>query len=175
MRLKCLFGAGMRLSSYTDYALRMLMYLAVRQDGMPTISEIAQVYGISKNHLMKVAHQLGLGGFVETVRGRNGGLRLGRPPEDIRVGDVVRYTEQDMNIVECMGALPSADESGCRLSPACTLRSALHEAKQAFLAVLDDYTLADIVRHRRSLAALLDLPQPPAPPSAARDRMGPSR
>jgi len=160
----------MRLSSYTDYALRMMMYLAVRQEGLPTISEIAQVYGISKNHLMKVAHQLGLGGFIETVRGRNGGLRLGRPPEQIRIGDVVRYTEQDMAIVECMAAL-HGDAPSCRLSPACTLRSALHEAKQAFLAVLDDYTLADIVRHRRSLAALLDLPQPPVPPSVSREAM----
>lgn len=149
----------MRLSSYTDYALRLLMYLAVRQEGLPTISEIAQVYGISKNHLMKVAHDLGRGGYIETVRGRNGGLRLGRPAEQIRIGEVVRYTEQDMAIVDCMGALQDAPL--CRLSPACNLRSALHEALQAFLAVLDDYTLADIVRHRRSMASMLGLPQPP--------------
>ena len=163
----------MRLSSYTDYALRMLMYLAVRQDGLPTIGEIAQVYGISKNHLMKVAQHMGAGGFIETVRGRNGGLRLGRLPEQIRIGDVIRFTEQDMSIVECMGALPG-DTAACRLSPACTLRSALFEAKQAFLAVLDDYTLADIVRHRRSLASLLDLPQPPIPQPLPRAGTQPS-
>jgi Rrf2 family nitric oxide-sensitive transcriptional repressor len=151
--------SAMRLSSYTDYALRLLMYLAVRQEGLPTISEVAQVYGISKNHLMKVANDLGRGGFIETVRGRNGGLRLGRPAEQIRIGDIVRYTEEDMAIVDCMGALP--DSSLCRLSPACNLRSALHEALQAFLAVLDDYSLADIVRHRRSMASMLGLPQPP--------------
>lgn len=149
----------MRLSSYTDYALRLLMYLAVRQEGLPTISEIAQVYGISKNHLMKVAHDLGRGGYIESVRGRNGGLRLGRPAEQIRIGEVVRYTEQDMAIVDCMATLQDAPL--CRLSPACNLRSALHEALQAFLAVLDDYTLADIVRHRRSMASMLGLPQPP--------------
>lgn len=151
--------SAMRLSSYTDYALRLLMYLAVRQEGLPTISEVAQVYGISKNHLMKVANDLGRGGYIETVRGRNGGLRLGRPAGLIRIGDVVRYTEEDMAIVDCMGALQ--DPPLCRLSPACNLRSALHEALQAFLAVLDDYTLADIVRHRRSMASMLGLPQPP--------------
>lgn len=161
----------MRLSSYTDYALRVLMYLAVRQEGLPTISDIAQVYGISKNHLMKVVHDLGRGGYVETVRGRNGGLRLGRPAEQIRIGDVIRYTEEDMAIVDCMGALK--DTSVCRLSPACNLRTALHEALQAFLAVLDDYTLADIVRHRRSMASLLGLPQPPLPHTAARGEAEP--
>lgn len=157
----------MHLSSYTDYALRLLMYVAVRSDGLPTISEVAQAYGISKNHLMKVTHQLGIGGYLETVRGRNGGLRLGRPADQIRIGDVIRYTEQDMAIVECMGAL-DGDAAGCRLSPGCTLRSALDEALQAFLAVLDDYTLADIVRQRRSLAALLDLPPPPRPAGGRR-------
>lgn len=165
----------MRLSSYTDYALRLLMYLAVQRDGLPTISEVAQVYGISKNHLMKVAHQLGLGGYIETVRGRNGGLRLGRPAEQISIGDVIRYTEQDMAIVECMERPRSGEaprEFGCRLSPDCNLRSALQEALQAFLAVLDGYTLADIVRNRRSLAALLDLPQPPGGPFRPADNDG---
>jgi Rrf2 family nitric oxide-sensitive transcriptional repressor len=160
MPLKYCFGAAMRLSSYTDYALRMLIYLALRRDGFPTISEVAQVHGISKNHLMKVAHHLGQGGYIETIRGRNGGLRLGRPADQIRIGDVVRYTEQDMSIVECMGA--SGEGPGCRLSPACKLRSALHEALRAFLDVLDNYTLADIVSNRHNLTALLGLPQPPA-------------
>ncbi|MGQ9365092.1 Rrf2 family transcriptional regulator [Azospirillum sp. ST 5-10] len=160
----------MRLSSHTDYALRLLMFLAVQRDGLPTISEIAGVYGISKNHLMKIAHQLGLGGYIETVRGRNGGLRLGRPAEQIRIGDVVRYTERDLALVDCMGA--SDGTPLCRLNPACTLRSALQEALQAFLAVLDDYTLAEIVHNRRSLAALLDLPLPPAQRPAGRRDAG---
>lgn len=91
----------MRLSSYTDYALRTLVFLALRPDELATIHEIAETYEISRNHLMKVVQQLSLLGFVESVRGRGGGLRLGRPAEDIRIGDVVRATEQDLDIVEC--------------------------------------------------------------------------
>ena len=140
----------MRLSSYSDYALRVLIYLAVQPDKLPTIAEIADRYGISKNHLMKVAHQLGIGGYVETVRGRGGGLRLGKAPEQISLGEVVRFTEQDLAIVECMG---TANE--CLLTPSCALKGVLGEALRAFLAVLDDYTLADIVRQKRSLSALL--------------------
>jgi len=140
----------MRLSSYSDYALRILIYLAVQPDKLPTIAEIAERYGISKNHLMKVAHQLGVGGYIDTVRGRGGGLRLGKPPEQIRLGEVVRFTEQDLAIVECMGM-----ENTCLLTPACVLKGVLGEALQAFVAVLDDYTLADIVRQKRSLTALL--------------------
>jgi len=143
----------MRLSSYSDYALRILIYLAVQPDQLPTIGEIAEKHGISKNHLMKVAHQLGIGGYIETVRGRGGGLRLGRAPEQIRLGDVIRFTEQDLAIVECMG-----EGNQCRLTPACVLRGVLGEALQAFLGVLDEYTLADIVRQRRTLTSLLGLP-----------------
>lgn len=142
----------MRLSSYSDYALRILIYLALQPDELPTIAEIAERYAISKNHLMKVAHHLGLGGYIETVRGRGGGLRLGRAAEQIRLGDVVRYTEQDLAIVECMG-----EGNQCRLTPACTLRGVLGEALKAFLAVLDEYTLADIARQRLSLTSLLGL------------------
>lgn len=142
----------MRLSSYSDYALRVLIYLAVQSDRLPTIAEIAERHAISKNHLMKVVSHLAVGGYIETVRGRSGGLRLGKAADRIRVGDVVRYTEQDLAIVECMG---SGNE--CRLTPACTLRGMLGEALQAFLAVLDGYTLADVARQRSSLAALLGL------------------
>jgi len=143
----------MRLSLYSDYALRVLMYLALQQERLPTISEIAEAYGISKNHLMKVAHQLGMQGYIETVRGRGGGLRLAKPPEEIGIGSVVRFTEQDMAMVECMG-----EDSGCLLTPSCALRGIIGEALQAFLGVLDDYSLADITRQRRSLMALLELP-----------------
>jgi len=129
------------------------MYLALQQERLPTISEIAEAYGISKNHLMKVAHQLGVQGYIETVRGRGGGLRLAKPAEEIGIGSVVRFTEQDMAMVECMG-----EDGGCLLTPSCALRGIIGEALQAFLGVLDDYSLADITRQRRSLMALLDLP-----------------
>lgn len=152
----------MKLSSYSDYALRILIYLAVRPDALPTIAEIADHYAISKNHLMKVVHHLGVGGYIETVRGRGGGLRLGRPAEHVRIGDVVRYTEQDLAVVECLGK-----ESACRLTPACTLKGVLGEALQAFLGVLDDYTLADVTRQKRSLALLLGLPSEDGKPVSA--------
>jgi len=143
----------MRLSTYSDYAMRILIYLALQPDDLPTIAEIAEHYRISKNHLMKVVHQLGLGGYVETVRGRGGGLRLGMAPEKIGVGAVIRFAEQDLSIVECMG-----HKNACRLTPACTLKGVVVEALQAFMAVLDEYTLADIVRQRRTLTALLGIP-----------------
>ncbi|MEE3627734.1 Rrf2 family transcriptional regulator [Nitrospirillum sp. BR 11752] len=147
----------MRLSSYTDYALRTLVFLALKSDGLATINDVAQTYDISKNHLMKVVHQLSLLGYVETVRGRGGGLRLGRKAEDIRLGEVIRATEQELDILECFS---DSSPALCRLNPTCVLKSALKEALQAFLAVLDDYTLADLVKPRRTLTRLLDLPLP---------------
>jgi len=140
-----------RLTTYTDYSLRMLMYLAARDDGLATIADVADAYGISKAHLTKVAHQLGLAGYVVTVRGRGGGLRLARPAAGISVGDVVRRTEPDMALVPCFEPL----HEHCAITPACGLRGALYEARQAFLAVLDRYSLADMVRRRVDLAALL--------------------
>lgn len=143
----------MRLTTYTDYALRLLMYVAAKDDGLATISEVAGGYGISKNHLMKVAHQLGLAGYIETVRGRSGGLRLARPAGDIGIGDVVRLTEQDMTLVPCFDP---ADKS-CAIAACCGLRRALGEAGAAFLAVLDDYTLADLAKPRGPLRRLLEI------------------
>ncbi len=142
----------MRLTVYTDYSLRMLMYLAVKGDGGPaTIAEVAGAYGISKAHLNKVAHQLGLAGYVETARGKGGGLRLARPAEEIGLGDVVRRVEPDMALVPCFEPV----HAPCPIVPACGLRGALYEARQAFLAVLDRYSLADLVQRRVELAALL--------------------
>ncbi len=138
----------MRLTVYTDYSLRMLMYLAVMGDGLATIAEVAAAYGISKAHLTKVAHQLGLAGYVETVRGKGGGLRLARSPGAIGLGDVVRRTEPDMALVPCFGPV----HAPCPIVPACGLRGALYEAGQAFLAVLDRYSLADLVQRRGSWA-----------------------
>ncbi|MDO8380328.1 Rrf2 family transcriptional regulator [Phenylobacterium sp.] len=141
----------MRLTVYTDFSLRVLMYLALPRDRLPTIAEIAASYGISRNHLMKVVYQLGLAGYIETVRGKNGGLRLGRPPEDIILGEVVRRTEPDMALVPCFDPANGA----CVITPACKLRRALHEARAAFLDVLDGYSLADLVENQGALQALL--------------------
>ncbi len=141
----------MRLTVYTDYSLRMLMYLAVKRDGLATIAEVADAYGISKTHLNKVAHQLGVAGYVETIRGKGGGLRLARPAGTIGLGDVIRHAEPDMALVPCFEPM----NAPCPIVPGCGLRGALYEARQAFLAVLDRYTLADLVHRRAELATLL--------------------
>jgi Rrf2 family nitric oxide-sensitive transcriptional repressor len=135
----------MQLTRYSDYSLRVLIYLAVRPDQLTTIEEIAQAYGISKAHLMKVVHQMGRAGFLETVRGRGGGFRLAREPDDITVGEVIRYTEDKMDLVECF----DPETSHCRIEPVCGLRGVLEEALDAFLKTLDRYTLADLVARRR--------------------------
>jgi Rrf2 family nitric oxide-sensitive transcriptional repressor len=142
----------MQLTRYSDYSLRVLIYLAVRPDRLATIEEISRAYGISRAHLMKVVHHLGRAGFLSTVRGRGGGFTLARPPEEVRVGDVIRQTEERMHLVECFGP----GTSDCRIEPACGLRGVLEEALDAFLETLDRYTLADLVaRRRRPLDRLL--------------------
>lgn len=146
----------MQLTRFSDYSLRVLIYLALHRDRWVTIDEIARGYGISQSHLMKVVQQLGQLGYVETLRGRGGGLRLAREPEAIRVGRVVRDTEENLTLVECFD--PETDR--CAISPACGLQGALARALQSFLATLDEYTLADLVRRRRKLAALLEAGPP---------------
>lgn len=146
----------MRLTVYSDYALRMLMYLALKEDRLSTIAEIAESYDISANHLMKVAHQLGVAGYVETVRGRGGGLRLAKPATAIGIADVVRQTEPDMAIASCFKPL----ETPCAIGPCCVLRHALEKARDAFLAVLEGYSLADLVQPRARLTGLLGIPKP---------------
>jgi Rrf2 family transcriptional regulator, nitric oxide-sensitive transcriptional repressor len=145
----------MRITAYSDYSLRLLMYLAISPDGRGTISEVAERYDISRAHVMKVAHQLGRAGYVETIRGRAGGLRLARPPEVIRVGEVLRLTESDFNMVPCF-------ESGklCVITPSCVLKRALAEATRAFLATLDGYTLADLAAPEAALRRDLGLAAP---------------
>lgn len=140
----------MRLTSFTDYCLRTLMYLGLKPDELVTISEIAEHYDISRNHLMKVVHELGRLGYIETVRGKHGGMRLNGKPTNIRLGDVIRGTENDMALAECMGA-----DSNCLLAPTCVLRGVLGEALDAFLEVLNRYTLEDLLAPRRELSALL--------------------
>ena len=131
----------MKLTSYTDYALRTLIYLGMNRDRLVTIQDIADLHAISKNHLMKVVHQLGVTGMVDTVRGRNGGLRLKREPGGINLGEVVRNTETDFNMVECFDPA----HQGCAHSASCGLKSVLGAATAAYLKVLDGVTLADML------------------------------
>ncbi|MGV8996118.1 MAG: RrF2 family transcriptional regulator [Parvibaculaceae bacterium] len=133
----------MRVTLHTDYALRMLMLLALEPDKLHTIEEISTRYDISRNHLMKVTQTLVQSGFVESVRGRNGGLRLGKDPAVINIGSVVRATEDGFNLVECF----SAEDNYCLISSACGLRGPLEEALGAFLAVLDRYNLAALMEN----------------------------
>ena len=139
----------MRLTRYTDYAMRVLIYLGAQPDRVCSIAEIAQAYGVSRNHLMKVAHDLGKAGYIEGVRGRTGGIRLARPAAKINVGDVVRRTEPDFDLVEC---------GSCVIAPACALTGVMDEALAAFMAVLDRYTLADMLVKQSKLMRLFKLP-----------------
>jgi Rrf2 family nitric oxide-sensitive transcriptional repressor len=167
-----------RLTRYTDYAMRVLLYLGARPGRVCSISEMARAHRISQNHLMKVVNDLGRAGYVESIRGRTGGIRLGRSPDEIQVGSVVRYTEEDFDLADC---------ASCIIAPACSLRNVLAEALQAFMAVLDRYTLADLLTRRTDLLALfqprptesqsdaetasIDVdPTPPAPVHAMNDR-----
>ncbi|HEY8611567.1 MAG TPA: Rrf2 family transcriptional regulator [Roseomonas sp.] len=147
----------MRLTLHTDYALRTLVYLGLRPARRVSIREIAEAHRISENHLVKVVHNLGRGGFLETTRGRGGGLQLARPPEEIRIGDVVRFTEEDMALVACFQ--DPAEGGGCALLNICRLQSLLGEALGAFMAVLDSRTLADLIAgpNRATMAARLGL------------------
>jgi Rrf2 family nitric oxide-sensitive transcriptional repressor len=130
----------MRLSEYTDYTLRVLMYCAAHRERLVTIGEMAEQHALSKNHLMKVVNDLARRGLIETTRGRGGGLRLLAEPETIRIGDVVRATETDFRLVECFD--PSTD--ACTLSPSCRLKHLFSEALLAFFKALDAATLADL-------------------------------
>lgn len=148
----------MRLTVYTDYALRVLMYAALHPDRRCTIGEISAAYGISRNHLMKVVYELGVAGDIETLRGQRGGLRLARPPEAIVLGDVVRRTEPETAIMPCFD--PAA--ASCAISPACKLKRVLQQASGAFFAVLDGYTLADLTQNQGVLKDLLQRQSAPA-------------
>ena len=132
----------MRLTAYTDYTLRTLMFLGLNRDRLVTIQEIAELHGISKNHLMKVVHQLGITGMVETVRGRNGGLKLNAEPADINIGVVVRNTETDFFMAECFDRASNS----CVYAPSCVLKGVLGAATAAYLQVLDGATLEDLIR-----------------------------
>lgn len=141
----------MHLTTYTDYSLRVLIYLVIHMEKPTTIQEIADFYKISKNHLVKVVHQLGGKGFVATRRGKNGGIRLARAPEQIGVGQVVRAMEPGFQLAECFGR----DRLPCTVLPRCNLKPILEEAGDAFLGMLDRYTLADLVLKESGLAHVL--------------------
>jgi Rrf2 family transcriptional regulator, nitric oxide-sensitive transcriptional repressor len=142
----------MRLTSYTDYSMRVLLYLGARPDRVCTVAEISLAYGISQNHLVKVVHGLGKLGYVASVRGRAGGMRLARSAAEIGIGAVIRDTEEDFALVDCQR---------CLISPACGLTGVLDEALDAFMAVLDRYTLADLLQRKSELIGLFRVAEKP--------------
>lgn len=137
----------MRLTRYTDFALRVLLYLARDPERLVSIQDVSRAYGVSQSHLMKVVSDLVSAGYVESVRGRSGGIRLARPAAAIMIGPLVRHTEADFDLVEC---------SSCLIAPACGLTSMFDEALAAFLAVLDGYSLADALARKGDFAHLLN-------------------
>lgn len=157
----------MRLTLHTDYSLRLLMYLAIEPDRLHTIETIAERYDISRNHLMKVAQTLVQAGVVESIRGRGGGLRLAKLPDAINIGAVVRATEDGFALVECF----DPDGNDCVIAPACSLRGPLEQALVAFLAVLDRYTLADLVKNPGSLRGMRRLLADPRKEAVTRPRL----
>lgn len=141
----------MRLTSFTDYSLRVLIFLAASPGRRATIGEIARAFDISENHLMKVVHLLGSEGLLVNIRGKGGGLELAAAPDTIKVGEVVRITEGADVPAECF----DAERNGCVISPICRLRGVLGEAVKAFYAALDRYTLEDLVRNRQAMVRIL--------------------
>lgn len=153
----------MRLTAFTDYSLRVLIFLGTNPERRATIAEVARTFDISENHLTKVVHFLGLQGWLANVRGKGGGMQLAIEARHIVVGRVVRATEGEAMPAECFGV----DAQGCCILKSCRLRGVLREAVDAFYAVLDRYTLADLVHNREMLAQLLHLPLPSASASAS--------
>jgi Rrf2 family nitric oxide-sensitive transcriptional repressor len=143
----------MRLTTFTDYGLRVLIFVAAHPEGRATVSQVADAFEISENHVVKVVHFLGQHGFLANTRGREGGMRLARPAEAINVGTVVRKTEGEAVPAACF----SSEGSGCVISNGCRLRAVFSEAVRAFEAVLDSYTLADLVQNRTELRKMLHI------------------
>ncbi|MFD0051920.1 Rrf2 family transcriptional regulator [Actinomycetes bacterium NPDC127524] len=134
----------MRLTNYSDYSIRVLIYLATNQNHkLVNIKEIAEVYGISKNHLMKIIYNLGKLGYIETIRGRNGGIRLAKSPAEINIGEIIRKTEEDFYLVECF----QNHSENCAIAPVCSLKYVFNKALESFLQVLDGYSLEDVTEN----------------------------
>lgn len=142
----------MHLTQFSDYSLRLAIYLACHPDQLVSVEEISRAFGISRHHLVKVAQTLTDLGLVETQRGRGGGMRLAVQPSDVNVGWLIRRTEPHLNFVECF----DTDKNTCPIAPACELKRALVSAQQAFLAVLDGFNLSQFVTRRTELIGLLD-------------------
>ena len=147
----------MHLTIFTDYTMRVLIYLGLRRDGLVTISDIAKAYGISENHLMKVVHQLAQRGYIETVRGKGGGMRLAREPQDINLGQLIRQTEGDASLLECLEGNVT-----CCIQSTCSLVGILREAQTALFTVLEKYTLANLLQNKQPLTQILFHPRVPA-------------
>jgi len=143
----------MQFTNFTDYSLRTLMYLGAQQNRLATISEVAKIYAVSQSHLTKVVHQLASRGYIQTTRGKGGGMRLARLPQLINLGDVVRDMEENFDLVECF----NAKNRRCPLLPACILKSVLAEARKNFFDTLDRYTLADLLINQTSLNKMPEL------------------
>ncbi|MEC2057716.1 Rrf2 family transcriptional regulator [Peribacillus psychrosaccharolyticus] len=141
----------MRLTSYSDFSLRVLLYVAVNSEKLVTIKEISEAYEISSNHLMKIIYNLGKMNYIETIRGRNGGIRLSRQPADINIGELIRKTEEDFYLVECF-----KEDNNCVITPVCSLKHMLNEALNSFFLVLDKYTLEDILTNKSVLKEYFD-------------------
>lgn len=143
----------MHLSSYSDFSLRVLMHTAIRSPERVTIDEVADTFSISRNHLVKVVHDLGRNGYLATWRGIGGGFALARPAEEIRVGDIVRLGEKAETVIDCR----DRQNRTCVIFPACRLKGVLDEAATAFFEVLDRYSLADLVRKPAKMRTLLGI------------------
>ena len=140
----------MRLTTFSEYSMRVMMYLGLQHGQLATIAEIAQAYNISENHLTKVVHQLAQRGYVETVRGKGGGLRLARDPNTVNLGAMIRDSEGEPSLLPCVDS-----QSDCCIQPACKLMVILREAQTALFNVLDKYTLADLLSEQAPLARIL--------------------
>ena len=142
----------MKLTRFTDYSLRVLIYLGLKDDGRVTIREISEAYGISRNHLMKVVSLLTRMGYLDARRGPGGGIALARPAEEINVASVVRDMEDDLNLVECF-----CKGGTCIIKPVCELKSILSQAPNAYLETLEDYTLTDLLQPKAELSRVLGM------------------
>ncbi len=140
----------MRLTNFSDYSLRVLIYLAVKEE-RSSIAEVSRNFNVSENHLMKVVHRLATLGYVQSTRGKRGGIQLGMDPQKINLGEIILELEPDFHIAECFNEA----SNHCKISPVCQLKNVLDEAKKAFLRTLGKYSLADIVKNRNQLVSTL--------------------
>lgn len=144
----------MRLTTFSDYTFRVLIYMGLHPDELITVAELAKRYEISRNHLTKVIHYLGQSGYIETLRGKGGGIRLAVKPSEINLGKLARDTEKNSVLVECF----TPNDSQCKITPACSLAGILLEAQEGFYKVLDKYCVEDIIKNPTSLSQLLSSP-----------------